>query len=144
MLKNRLVDIKGINKNYTVRCVGMDYGENYTRLSYETALIAFVKKDKSIRIMLGTRNIKTAALAHGNMGGLLNGHDKRCNIKNGNMAVVDMALGECRAFNVDRVLKIHYFGEILTEERLVEVYKEFKDIKQQFETEMANLSLDTM
>lgn len=122
----------------------MDYGETYTRLSYETALVAFVKKDGSIRILLGTRNLTTAALEYGNLGGLLNGHDKRCNIKNGNLAVVDLALGECRSFNIERLLKIHYFGQIETLERLEEVYTEYMGIKQEFEKEFANVSLDSL
>lgn len=122
----------------------MNYGETYTRLSYETALIAFFKVDGSVRILLGTRNVKTGALAHGNLGGLLNGHDNRCNIKNGNLAVIDMALGECRAFNIGRAIKVHYFGEVTTQERLDEVYKEYRDIKHEFEEANKKMSLDLL
>ena len=122
----------------------MDYGELFTRLSYETALVAFFKKDGSVRLMLGTRNIKTAALEHGNLGGLLDGHDKRCNIKNGNLAVVDLVLGECRSFNVGRLINVHWFGEVNTQERFDEVLKEFRILKDKFDEQYKNADLDLL
>lgn len=122
----------------------MNYGEIFTKLSYETALIAFFKKDGSVRVMLGTRNIKSAALEHGNLGGLLAGHDNRCNIRNGNLAVVDLIIGECRSFNVERLIKIHWFGEIDTQERYDEVLKEFRELKNSFDNQYKDAIIDLL
>lgn len=122
----------------------MSYGELFTRLSYETALIAFFKKDGSVRVMLSTRNIKSAALEHGNLGGLLAGHDNRCNIGNGNLAVVDLIIGECRSFNIDRLIKIHWMGEIVTQERYDEVLKEFRELKDRFDNQYKEAAIDLL
>jgi hypothetical protein len=46
---------------------------------------------------------------NGNPG--LGGHDKRCNINNGNIAVVDLIIGEARSFNIERVLHIEYINK---------------------------------
>ena len=94
----------------------MNYGEVYTRLSYEFAFVKFRKRNGDIRYMLATRNVSGAALEHGNLGGLLGGHDKRCNIKNGNMAVIDIIIGECRSFNIQRVLDIQWLGQVETQD----------------------------
>jgi len=122
----------------------MTYGELYTRLSYETAFIAFFKKDGSVRLMLGTRNLKTAALEHGNLSTALAGHDKRCNIKNGNLSVVDLVLGECRSFNIERLIKIHWLGEIDTQEKYDEALRKFKELKEKFENENRSINLDLL
>ena len=123
----------------------MEYGEVFTRLTYETAIVAFFKKDGSVRLMLCTRNLKTVALEHGNLKGLLEGHDKRCNIKNGNVAVIDLILGEGRAFNIKRVISISWLGEIVTQEQYDEALHKFKEVKEKFESKYNNgLSLDLL
>lgn len=106
-----------------------NYPEAYMRLQEETAIVTFKKKDNTIRVMLCTRNIKTANIIMKDINraiGLLNGHDKRCGIQNGNMAVHDLVLGECRSFNIDRVLEIKYFGHIMTEQELDNVFTSFR------------------
>jgi len=107
----------------------VDYGETYLRLSMETAVVTFFKKDGTARVMLCTRNLQTSSLWHGNLGGLLNGHDKRCSIHNGNLAVVDIAIGECRSFNAERVNDIKWFGEVNTPEQLSSIYEQYEAYK---------------
>lgn len=78
------------------------YPEVFSKLTYETAYLIFLKKDGSIRLMLATRNLSTVALRWGFQGKALGGHDNRCNINNGNVAVFDLLLGDARSFSIDR------------------------------------------
>ena len=103
----------------------MEYAEVFSKLSYETAILTFIKKDGSIRFMLGTRNLKTVSLQWGFQGQKLGGHDKRCNIQNGNVAVFDMIIGESRSFGIDRLMNIEYLGEIETVEQLNKAVEDF-------------------
>jgi hypothetical protein len=107
----------------------MKYAEAFSKLSYEVATVIFMKKDGSIRTMLCTRNLKTVEEIHGFKGRELGGHDNRCNITNGNLAVIDVILGESRSFSVDRVASIEWHGIINNKEELekeIEKYVEFK------------------
>lgn len=109
------------------------YSEVFSRLNSELAIVKFLKKDGTERLMLATRNISIGELEYGHLGSKLNGHDKRCNIHNGNLAVIDMMLGECRSFNIDRLLSIDWLGEVQTTEEYNEAYEKFSEIKKQFE-----------
>lgn len=123
----------------------MTYPEVYSRLNFETAVITFFKKDGQIRVMLGTRNLSTVSLKYGFQGTSLGGHDKRCNINNGNVAVFDMVLGEARSFNIDRLIDIQFAGVISTEADYENVLKNY--IKYQTEYEKnnpKNIDLDSM
>lgn len=107
-----------------------NYPEVFSKLTYETALVTFLKKDGTIRVMLCTRNLDTVSIKYGFQGAALGGHDNRCNIKNGNVAVFDLVLGEARSFNIERVVGIYYSGIITNEEQLnacIESYVEFKE-----------------
>lgn len=106
------------------------YKEIYGKLTFETATVIFVKNNGEIRCMLATRNLDTAGIAWGMLNTKLIGHDKRCNINNGNISVIDLEIGEPRSFNVERLVSIYYHGEILDSEGLEGVmgmHKEFKD-----------------
>lgn len=111
----------------------MEYTEAYRRLTYETATLIFMKKNGDIRVMLCTRNMATIALHYGFQGKALGGHDNRCNIKNGNIAVFDLFLGEARSFHIDRLISVEWHGEIKTTEELDSVAKEFNDFKSKYE-----------
>lgn len=91
-----------------------DYGNTYGRLLSEAAVIIFEKKDGTIRVMLSTRNIDIANLMwpDNNLEYLLAGFDRRCNRSNGNLAVIDVILGDCRSFNINRVIGIKWLGEV--------------------------------
>lgn len=123
----------------------MTYPEVYSRLCYETAFIVFLKKDGTIRLMLCTRNLNTVALQYGFQGKALGGHDNRCNISNGNIAVFDLALGEARSFNIDRLVKIEFKGIVSTAEQLEEVTGEFLEFKAEYEkSQPMELDMDSL
>lgn len=123
----------------------MTYPEVYSRLCYETAFVVFLKKDGTIRLMLCTRNLNTVALQYGFQGKALGGHDNRCNISNGNIAVFDLALGEARSFNIDRLVEIEFKGIVSTAEQLEEVTGEFLEFKAEYEkSQPMELDMDSL
>ena len=123
----------------------MTYPEVYSRLCYETAFVVFLKKHGTIRLMLCTRNLNTVSLQYGFQGKALGGHDNRCNISNGNIAVFDLALGEARSFNIDRLVKIEFKGIVSTAEQLEEVTGEFLEFKAEYEkSQPMELDMDSL
>ncbi|MBO5389017.1 MAG: DUF2693 domain-containing protein [Lachnospiraceae bacterium] len=122
----------------------MDYAEIFRNLTYQTAIIIFIKKNGEIRVMLGTRNLKTVELEYGFKGMELGGHDKRCNINNGNVAVYDMIVGEARSFSINRLVSIQYVGEITDRDTLNRVVEEYIKFKDEYEaTKPKTLDIDT-
>lgn len=122
----------------------MDYAEVFRNLTYQTAIIIFIKKNGEIRVMLGTRNLKTVELEYGFKGMELGGHDKRCNINNGNVAVYDMIVGEARSFSINRLVSIQYVGEITDTDTLNKVVEEYIKFKNDYEaTKPKTLDIDT-
>lgn len=119
----------------------MNYAEVFGRLVFETAIVIFMKKDGTIRTMLATRNLQTVALVYGFQGNVLGGHDNRCNIGNGNVAVFDMIAGDARSFNIDRLISIEYFGELKTREEYDEALKKFVDFKNKYESKMITMDM---
>ena len=122
----------------------MKYGEVFGRLTYELAAIVFLKKDGKIRVMLGTRNLRTAELEYGFLGQQLGGRDRNCNIDNGNIALIDMVIGEVRSFNIERLLSIDFLGEVRSKEEYDRVYKDFIEFKEEYEaSKPMELTMDT-
>lgn len=122
----------------------MKYGEVFGRLTYELAAIVFLKKDGKIRVMLGTRNLRTAELEYGFLGQKLGGRDRNCNIDNGNIALIDMVIGEVRSFNIERLLSIDFLGEVRSKEEYDRVYKDFIEFKEEYEaSKPMELTMDT-
>lgn len=119
------------------------YSEVYNRLSTETGVVKFRKKDGTLRVMLCTRNLITANLDYGMLKGLLDGHDKRCNIRNGNIGVIDLTIGEGRAFNIERVISIDWLGDIRTKEDLDKAFDVFMNIKNNSDVS-SQISMDTL
>lgn len=123
----------------------MDYATIYSRLTYETAGVIFMKKNGEIRLMLCTRNLKTVEIAYGFKGTELGGHDRRCNINNGNIAVIDMYLGEARSFNVERLVDIEFYGEIKTKEQLDEISEQFSEFSKKYSNaQESGLTMDML
>lgn len=112
----------------------MKYAEVYSKLCYEVAIISFLKKDGTVRVMLGTRNLNTVSLKYGFQGAALGGHDNRCNINNGNLAVYDMILGEARCFNINRLIDVQWLGVISSEEQLNNVFEQYAKYKEDYES----------
>lgn len=105
------------------------YGPTYGTLILETAIVAFTKANGAVRLMLCTRNMDTVKLmnpeSRAEYG--LSGFDCRCNISNGNIAVVDLAIDECRSFNVNRVITLKWLGEITTVDDLDKAVLEYEE-----------------
>ena len=123
----------------------ISYSELFMRLGYEAVIVQFMKKNGEIRLMLATRNVVGIRESYGFLGGLLAGHDKRCNKQNNNMAVIDLELGEARSFSLDRLIHVEFLGEINSKEQLESVFKQFNEIREHFNksikhsTELDNL-----
>lgn len=111
----------------------MEYTEAYGRLTFETAVITFLKKNGEIRHLLGTRNLHTVQLLYGWQGTGFGGHDKRCSIDNGNIAVFDLMIGESRTFSIDRLLDIQFCGDIRDMDRLNATIVSFKQYVEAYE-----------
>lgn len=121
------------------------YPEIYNKLSYEVATVIFMKKDGTIRIMLATRNINTAALEYGFKGGELGGRDNKCNINNGNVAVIDMLIGEPRIFHIDRLVSVEYHGVVGTKEELDKAVEKHLQFKKAYEdTQPMELTMEML
>ena len=121
------------------------YPEVFSKLTDETAYLIFLKKDGSIRLMLATRNLSTVALRWGFQGKALGGHDNRCNINNGNVAVFDLLLGDARSFSIDRLVSIEYMGIVDSIERLNEVADSFLKFKEEYEkTQPMTMTMDML
>ena len=112
-----------------------EYGNTWGRLILETALIAFIKANGNARLMLCTRNLDTCEFMWKDKEFQyeLTGFDGRCSRDNGNIAVVDLAIGECRSFNIDRVIAIKWFGEIHSESDMEKAIEEYEKMKEDLE-----------
>lgn len=122
----------------------MEYTEIYRRLMEETAIVTFLKRDGKIRNMLATRNIRTMNLCEDCNINSMSWHDKKCGIDNGNVAVMDLIIGEGRSFNVERLIRITFVGVIDSIERFEQVCKEFKEFREQYEAEnVMELTMNT-
>lgn len=123
----------------------ISYGDLYMRLASETAMIRFLKKNGEIRLMLATRNMDTAESMYGYLGGQLAGHDKRCNIKNNNMAVIDLEIGEARSFSLDRLISVEFLGTLDTPEKIEEASRIFNKSRDDFEKSLnKSMSMDML
>lgn len=110
------------------------YPEVFSKLTYETAFLIFMKKNGDVRLMLGTRNLSTIALQYGFQGKALGGHDNRCNINNGNIAVFDLILGEARSFHIDRLVDVQYQGCIDSKDKLDQIAEQYLRFKADYES----------
>ena len=122
----------------------MKYAEVFSRLTFETAFIIFLKKDGTVRLMLGTRNLHTVELLYGFQGRELGGHDNRCSINNGNVAVFDLILGEARSFNIDRLVDIEFHGVVNNKEGLDSLIEKFSTFRKEYDGESAGFTLDML
>ena len=112
-----------------------EYGNTWGRLILETALIAFIKANGNARLMLCTRNLDTCEFMWKDKEFQyeLTGFDGRCSRNNGNIAVVDLAIGECRSFNIDRVIASKRFGESNSESGMEKAIEEYEKMKEDLE-----------
>lgn len=123
------------------------YQECYRKLLDEVATIIFIKGNGEIRTMLATKNRAAAALINNepdkDYGYEIAKVDSRCSLGNGNMAVIDAFIGEGRCFKMDRLVDIHFHGEVHTQEDADKVYSEFKEFDAEYKKELKEVtSLD--
>lgn len=122
----------------------MTYQELYTELLRSVCVVTFIKKDGNVRNMLATTNARIASIGGEFNPMALMGHEKRCNIDNGNIAVWDMIIDEPRSFNINRVLAAYTFGNIQTKEQLNYVVEQFKQYDEDYsKNNPMTLSMDT-
>lgn len=99
----------------TEKEIDLLYAQMLETLDKATIVVKFKKKDGSIRVMIGTRNKMTIqAVCNNDLSGMLAGFDKRANIGNHNIPVVDLALGEVRTFCVARLEAYQMIGIVNT------------------------------
>lgn len=122
----------------------MEYSELYRRLSVETAMVAFLKKDANVRLMLCTRSIQTARLCANFDIRMFDSRDKVSSIETGNIAVFDLIIEEVRMFNNSRLLDINWLGSIGSFDQLAEAVGKFEVYKQWYEnSNIMTLNFDT-
>lgn len=109
-------------------------------LEFQTVVVKFQKKDGSTRVMLGTRNKMTVQqICNTDLSGMLLGFDKKANIENRNIPVVDLALGEVRTFCVSRLEGYQLLGIIsnVNSEAAFEYYNQIlEDVESQIKKEI--------
>lgn len=93
------------------------YSQMFQTLEDMTAVIKFIKKDGSIRVMLCTRNKTTASLLcdGNNFSAKLGGFDKKANIGNHNIPVIDLVISDVRTFCIERLEGYQFLGVITAE-----------------------------
>ena len=94
-----------------------NYSDIYNELNFNIGLFVFFKKDASVRVMIGTRCLDIAKIKYGWISGELSKMDNRCSIKNGNIGLIDLTIGEGRCFNIGRLVEYHNLGKVENEEQ---------------------------
>lgn len=108
------------------------YSDVYNKLNFETAILIFIKKNGSLRIMLATRNSQTIQLWGSNSLAMLHGHERRCNIKNNTIAVVDLEIDQARSFNAFYLVDYRSLGVISTIPQLLQALDIFKEFRTRY------------
>lgn len=111
-----------------------EYSQIYREISYNVGIFIFIKKDNTVRVMLGTRNLDTLKIKFGWIADELSKMEKRCSISNGNLALVDMVIGQGRCFNMGRLVWYKNIGTVTNEEEYNKVLKDFVDFTNNYIT----------
>ena len=121
------------------------YGSMFMYLGRFTGIVVFRKKNNELRVMLCTRNDNTIKVQNEEYKCFeLKGHDKRCNIQNGNMSVFDLVKTEPRGFNAARVMYVEYFlEEINTESKLNYAIEFFAKVEELVKKEYPENKIET-
>lgn len=116
------------------------YSSLLQALETVTIVVKFIKKDGSVRVLMGTRNKMTIQqICNVDLTGMLAGFDKKANIGNKNIPVVDLALGEVRTFCVSRLEGYQILGIVTTQnsEAAFEYYNQVvEDVEKQLNKEI--------
>lgn len=121
------------------------YRRNFSQLEDGINCLIFFKKDSTLRIMLATRDIITAGMClSDSLSHKLNKHSERCNCSNGNIAVIDLLLGDVRSFSVDRLVRNIYLGECSNLKEFENFVVQYNNIRKQFDNVNQVLNLDNL
>lgn len=121
----------------------MEYTEAYRKLQTGVCVVTFIKKDATVRNMLATRNKRIVSNFSRLDDSSFNGHDRRCSIDNGNIAVYDLIIDEVRMFNIGRVVGFYEFGDITSQEEMNNAVEQFKNFDTKYrENSPMELHLD--
>lgn len=123
----------------------LDYGKTYSGLNWWGACIVFFKKNGELRVMLASRSRAIAAIAGcGDKITSLNYRDAKCNINNGTIGVIDLVLGEARAFNTKRVAWFEWVN-IRNQQEFDQAILRVKQLEEQYKVKLVNMgTLDGM
>lgn len=125
----------------------MNYSDIYKELQYNVGAFIFIKKDGTIRVMLGTRSLDIAKIQYGWISGELNKMDARCSISNGNIGLIDLCIGEGRCFNIKRLAWYKNLGPIETKEqfeKMISWYLNFSKMYQEKFPDIITLGMNTI
>ena len=112
------------------------YSQMLQALGSVTILVKFVKKNGEMRVLLGTRNKMTVQeICNVDLSGMLAGFDKKANIGNHNIPVVDLALGEVRTFCVERLEAYQVLG-VITKDNSEAAFEYYNQILENVEKEV--------
>jgi hypothetical protein len=106
------------------------YAQLLEALDSVTILVKFIKVNGESRVLLGTRNKRTVQeICHTDLSGKLAGFDKKANIGNHNIPIVDLALGDVRTFCVERLEAYQVLGVVnsTNSEAAFEYYNQILD-----------------
>ena len=109
-----------------------EYVQMMHDLTYNLMLIIFVKKSGEERVMLATRNRDIYRMEYGDTYNAMNGMDNKCSIQNGNIACIDMVIGEARMFNMYRVLQSYIIGEPKNNAEYSAMFDRFMTFKEKY------------
>ena len=116
--------------------VSMEQKQQYVQtmhdLTYKLMIIIFVKKNGEERVMLATRSRDIYRMEYGDAYNAMNGMDNKCSIQNGNIACIDMVIGEARMFNRFRVLQQYILGEPKNNAEYAAMFDKFMEFKNKY------------
>lgn len=128
------------NENNTA---GVSYSDAEAILTDSVAIVIFLKKNGEIRVMLCTRCLAVASQRMRFAGTALNSHDNKCNRSNGNLAVIDLEIGEPRSFNISRLvaiqpIEVRFYGQY--EEAMAQVNRIREEYDKALEEDVDNFT----
>ena len=95
------------------------------RLNDEVAIVSFRKKNGDERHALCTCAPRAITMEHGDIVYMLHAHQKRMEGKENNVSFIDLALGEPRCFDIDRLENIEFLGSVNDAHEMSAVYDRF-------------------
>ena len=120
------------------------YNKIFNMLNFNVCCVIFFKRNGELRFLFGTRDTDVIRMGKDveDKIKMMNHYDTKCNISSGTISVFDIVLGEVRSFQIDRLIEIINFGEVKSIEKLGEVYKKYKSLKEGYESKLPKELMD--